>query len=208
MNLFIFIHVPKQNSPPSSYNYLLGRRKLPIPPEQLPWRYFSVALFTNYPNAFDTIDCSILIQKMNLLNFATAFLYWFFNYLTHRQHFKLIDSICSSLLTAKHGVPQGSILGPILFNLCVADMSSITPNSNCIQHVDDSTLYWSCKTNQKDACMKELEKDLTPIAKLSIKTNLVFNNGKTKCMLISSNQLLTRHKLKDEPLQIAAITPN
>ena len=56
--------------------------------------------------------------------------------------------------------------------------------------------------------MKELEKDLTPIAKLSIKTNLVFNNGKTKCMLISSNQLLTRHKLKDEPLQIAAITPN
>ena len=56
--------------------------------------------------------------------------------------------------------------------------------------------------------MKELEKDLIPIAKLSIETNLVFNTGKRKCMLISPNQLSTRHKLKDEPLQIAAITPN
>ena len=87
-------------------------------------------------------------------------------------------------------------------------MSSITPNSNCIQHADDSTLYRSCKTNKKDTCMKELEKDLIPIAKLSIETNLVFNTGKRKCMLISPNQLSTRHKLKDEPLQIAAITPN
>ena len=96
-----------------------------------------MAVFTDYSNAFDTIDCSILIQKMHSLNFSAAFLYWFFNYLIH---FTLIDSNCSSLLTAKYGVPQGSILGPILFNLCVADISSITPNRNCIQHADDSTL--------------------------------------------------------------------
>ena len=56
--------------------------------------------------------------------------------------------------------------------------------------------------------MKEIEKDLPPIAKLSIKTNLVFNTGKTKFILISSNQLPARHKLKDEQSQIAAIIPN
>ena len=49
---------------------------------------------------------------------------------------------------------------------------------------------------------KELEKDLTSIAKWSIETNLVFNTGKTEFMLIASKQLLTRHKLKDEQLQI------
>ena len=120
------------------------------------------------------------------LNFFTDFLYWVFNYLTHAQHFVQIDSNCSSLLTAKYGVPQGSILGPILFNLCVVDMSSITTNSNCIQYTDDSTLYRSCKINKKDSCIKELEKDLNSIAKWSFETNLVFNTGKTKFMLIVS----------------------
>ena len=133
-------------------------------------------------------------------------MYWVFNYLTHRQHFVQIDSNCSSLLTAKYGVPQGSILGPILFNLCVAGMSSITPNSNCIQYADDLTLYRSCKINKKDTCIKELEKDLTSFVNWSIETNLVFNIGKTKFMLITSKQLSTRHKLKNEQLQICCNT--
>ena len=81
-------------------------------------------------------------------------------------------------------------------------MSNITPNSNCIQYADDSTLYRSCKINQKYTCIKELEKNLTSIAKWSIETNLVFNTGKIKFVLIASNQLSTRHKLKDEQLQI------
>ena len=120
----------------------------------------TMAVFTDYSQTFDAKDFSTLIQKMDSLNFSTDFLYWVFNYLTHRQHFVQIDSNCSSLLTAKYGVPQGSILVPILFNLCVADMSSITPNCNCIQYADNSTLYRTCKTNQKDTCIKELEKIL------------------------------------------------
>ena len=139
---------------------------------------------------------------MHSLKVSTDFLCWVFNYLTHRQYFLQIDSNCSSLLTAKYGVPQGSILGPILLYLSVVDMSSITPNSNCIQYAKDSTLYRSCKINKKDTCIKELEKDLTSIAKCSIETNLVFNTGKTKFMLILSKQLSVRHKLKDEQLQI------
>ena len=135
---------------------------------------------------------------MHSLNFSTDFFYWVFNNLTLRKHFVQINSNSSSLPTAKYGVPQGSIL----FNLRVADMSSITLNSNCIQYADDSTLYQSCKINKKDTCIKELEKDLTSIAKWSIETNLVFNTGKTKFMLITSNQLSARHKLKDEELQI------
>ena len=117
---------------------------------------------------------------------STDFRYWVFNYLMHRQHFIQIDSNCSSLLAAKYGVSDGSILGPILINLCVADMSSITPNSNFIQYADDSTLYRSCKINKKLTSIKELEKDLNSIAKWSIETNLVFNTGKTKFMLIAS----------------------
>ena len=71
-----------------------------------------------------------------------------------------------------------------------------------MQYADDSTLYQSCKINQKDTCIKELEKDLNSIAKWSIETNLVFNTGKTKLMLIASKQLSARHKLKEEQLHI------
>ena len=168
----------------------------------------AMAVFTDYSKAFDTIDFFTLIQKMHSLNFTTDFLYWVFNYLTHRQHFVQIDSNCSSLLTAKYGVPQGSILGPILFNLCVADMSSITPNSNCIQYDDDSNLYRSCKINKKDTRIKELEKDITSIAKWSIETNLVFNTSKTDLCL--SHQINCWHNinLKKNNYRFAAITRN
>ena len=133
---------------------------------------------------------------MHSLKFPKDFLYWAFNYLTHRQHFVRIESNCSSLLTARYGVPQGSILGPILFNLRVADMSNITPNSNYIQYANDSTSYGSFKMNKKDTCIKKLEKDLTSIANWSIETTIVFNTGKRKFVLIASKQLSARHKPK------------
>ena len=65
----------------------------------------TMAVFTDYSKAFDIIDVFTLTQNMHSLNFSTDFLYCAFNYLTHRQHFVQIDSNCSSLLTAKSGVP-------------------------------------------------------------------------------------------------------
>ena len=95
----------------------------------------TMAVFTDYSKAVDTIDFFTLIQNMHSLNFSTDFLYWVFSYLMHRQHFVQINSNCSSLLTAKYRVPQSSILGQILLNLCVADMSSITPISKVVKKI-------------------------------------------------------------------------
>ena len=75
---------------------------------------------------------------MDSLNFSTDFSHWVFNYLKHREQ---IGSNCSSYLTVKYGGPQGSVLEPILFNRCIADTSSITPNSNCIQYANDSAIH-------------------------------------------------------------------
>ena len=78
---------------------------------------------------------------MHSFNFSNDFLYWTMNYLIFRQHFVQIHAHFSTLLTSEFGIPQGSILGPILFNLCVADMSPLTPESEYLQYADDATLY-------------------------------------------------------------------
>ena len=77
---------------------------------------------------------------MNTLNFSKRFVYWIFNYLIDRRHFVQNDSSISNILIRNFGVPQGSILGPTLFKLCVADMTNILSESQCIQYAEDSTI--------------------------------------------------------------------
>ena len=97
----------------------------------------TIAILADYSKAFDTIDFFKLIQKMHSLNFSKDFLYWTMIYLTFRQYFQ-IDAHFSTLLTSEFRVPQGSIWGAIFLNLCVADMSQITPESECLQYANDA----------------------------------------------------------------------
>ena len=123
----------------------------------------TLAVFTDYSKAFDTIDFSVLIKKMHTLNFSKRFLYWIFSYLTDRRHFVQIDSNISNILYTNFGVLQGSILGPVLFNLCVADMKSISNGSECIQYADNSTIYRSCNMKNINKCSNEVESDLNAV---------------------------------------------
>ena len=134
----------------------------------------------------------------------------------HRQHFVQIQSNCSPFLTAKYRVPKGSILSPpkgsvlspALFNLCVADMSSIALNSNCIQYANNSTLCRSCKINKKDTCIKESKKILPQLQNSQL--NLISYLTLVKQNLCLSHQINCRHNinLTMNDYRFAAITPN
>ena len=105
----------------------------------------ALAVLTDYSKAFDTIDFTLLIKKMHTLNFSKRLLCWIFSYLTDLRHFVQIDSNISNILYINFDVPQGSILGSVLLNLCAADRKNILDGSECIQYAYDSTIYRSCK---------------------------------------------------------------
>ena len=159
----------------------------------------SISVFADYSKAFDTVHYKHLIEKLSLLKFSISSIHLIYNYLTNRKQFVQVDDVKSTSNQVNYGVPQGSILGPILFNLYVHDMSRQL-KSTCIQFADDTSIYRSCKVKDINQTSIKVEEDLGLLQSWSTDTNLVFNESKTKTVLFSTKQMSTRHNLSDESL--------
>ena len=94
---------------------------------------------------FDCIPHKILLYKLRYYGFSDSSVKWFESYLSGRSQIVKYGSNHSSELLVPMGVPQGSILGPLLFILYVNDLPSIFENCNCKMYADDTTLY--CKAS-------------------------------------------------------------
>ena len=103
---------------------------------------FAIAMFCDLRKAFDTCDHSILLKKLKSLGVTGTELSWFHNYLTGRKQFVSIGGKSSSLLDILIGVPQGSILGPLLFLIYINDLPQCS-QLLAILFADDTTLLAS-----------------------------------------------------------------
>ena len=99
-----------------------------------------ISIFLDLSKAFDTLDHTILLEKLKYHGIDGVALAWFRNYLTNRSQFVQINDIESARLAISTGVPQGSILGPLLFILYVNDICTVSEQFYPILYADDTTL--------------------------------------------------------------------
>ena len=120
----------------------------------------TIAVMTDFSKAFDTVDYFTLIRKLDSLNISTSTLNLIASYLTVRTQYVQVNEKFSSHKTVNFGVPQGSILGPILFNIYVSDMKEICDDCICVQYADDSNIYKHCKTTSIEQNIVKLEENI------------------------------------------------
>lgn len=157
----------------------------------------SILVLLDLSAAFDTIDHHILLQRLeHLIGITGTALSWFKSYLSDRSQFVHVNDESSMPAIVSHGVPQGSVLGPILFTLYMLPLGNIirkhSINFHC--YADDTQLYLLIKpdeTNQLaklQACLKDIKTWMTC-------NFLLLNSDKTEVIVLGPN-ISEMHYLK------------
>ena len=143
------------------------------------------AVFLDFKKAFDLVDHDILIQKLKLYHFSTKTIKLFESYLSDRSQHVKIETLSSEDCKVLTGVPQGSILGPLLFLLYVNDLP-LSLGSSTDMYADDTTVHASNKNISQVEL--SLQSDLHSVNEWCIHNNMAINPIKTKCMILCTKQ--------------------
>ena len=148
------------------------------------------AVFIDLSKAFDTISHSKLLQKLESYGVTGVELAWFNDYLFNRSQRIQFDNLLSTNVDVHCGVPQGSIIGPLLFILFYNDFPSCLKHSKCVIYADDTVIY----VPGKDVFIIEsrLSADMSRISNWLTENELILNlkKGKTEAMLFGTSKRL------------------
>lgn len=141
------------------------------------------AIFLDFAKAFDSVSHPLLIHKLESFGFQGPLLNWFSDYLTHRTQKVNINQVTSGILPVMSGVPQGSILGPILFLIYINDMPLHNYKGTRVALFADDTKIYRQINSVRDC--RILQAELTRLVKWSKDWHMEFNVDKCKSMSIN-----------------------
>ena len=156
-----------------------------------------INVYLDLSKAFDSLNHDILLYKLSYYGFRGKSLELMKNYLSCRKQYVEINNQKSKLLEINCGVPQGSIVGPLLFVIYVNDIMTVTKKFHPIVYADDTTLTTSINFSVDDSDSEmQLNKELNKINDWLKINKLTLNINKTKCMIFHTHQKSTKYITK------------
>lgn len=145
---------------------------------------FAGALFIDLSKAFDSINHNILFAKLDAIGITGPTLALISNYLQDRQQVVYISGAYSHFRTTNIGVPQGSILGPLLFLIYINDLPQCINFSDCLLYADDTTIFTS--DNSLDSLLLKINADAANVANWCRRNILNINASKSTFVIFTS----------------------
>lgn len=158
------------------------------------------SIYMDFSKAFDSVQHPLLLAKLSNMGIRGTLLNWLGSYLQERTQIVRLNGSLSKPIQVSSGVPQGSHLGPLLFNLFINDITQVIVFSSCLLFADDLKVYKPIKFSSD---LFQLQADITALYYWSIENDLPFNIE--KCCFISFSRTdpnyFLNYSVNGEPLR-------
>jgi hypothetical protein len=145
-------------------------------------------------NTFDLVPHTLLLQKLSAFGLPGGYVNWFCSYLTNRQSQVRVSGILSSPFVVLSGVPQGSVLGPLFFNIFMNDLCDVIIYSRYLLFADDIKIFRVIKS--PNIC-NQLQSDIDSVQGWCTANFMKLNISKTRVISFSrkTNTMIYYYKL-------------
>ena len=143
---------------------------------------------TDLSKAFDTVSHPLLLQKLEKMGLGSDCTSWIQSYLSNRTQVTSFPGQTSDVCTIESGVPQGSILGPILFIAFTTDLAKEVPESKIVAYADDAAILVSA--SNLETLQTRIEKILQQVQEWYTSNGLLINPSKTEYMVLGKGNIM------------------
>ena len=154
---------------------------------------FACGVFLDFQKAFDTVNHEILLKKLSHYGVRGHAQKWFNSYLTNRKQFTTVNNIDSQTSDISYGVPQGSVLGPLLFLIYINDLNRVITYSYIRHFADDTNILYRDKSLRK--INQRINFDLKNIVNWLRANRIALNTSKTEIVLFRSPKKMVTRKM-------------